>query len=150
MSISSRVVKADEAQEFQSWTTHLATLNEEFAPFFSLTAPAQAAPDPKAFAADEVHVLSQNQANTDDWQDFSVPGLDAPSTTAGATDMGGMSAEDLMVQQQMAMMAEAAGGDFQFNANTNTDASADTADAGDDVFDNGFGDDGFQDVAADE
>jgi hypothetical protein len=57
----------------------LATLNEEFAPFFSLTAPAQAAPDPKAFAADEVHVLSQNQANTDDnWQDFTAPRLEMP------------------------------------------------------------------------
>jgi flagellar assembly protein FliH len=140
MSISSRVVKADEAQDFQSWTTHLATLNEEFAPFFSLTAPAQAAPDPKAFAADEVHVLSQNQANTDDWQDFTVPNLNAPSADTGA-DLGGMSAEDLMIQQQMAMMAEAAGGDFNFNANADT--STDTAVASDDGFTDDPFDDGF-------
>ena len=148
MTISSRVVKADKAQDFQSWTTPLATLNEEFSPFFSLTAPAQAAPDPKAFAADEVHVLSQNQANSDNWQNFSAPGLDAPSADAGAGDMGGMSAEDLMVQQQMAMMAEAAGGDFNFNPNTET--STETADAGDDVFDDGFGDDTFDDGFGDE
>lgn len=137
----SRVLKGDMAQDFQSWTTPLATLNEDFAPFFSLTAPAQNAPDPQNFAQDEIHVISQNQARSDNWQAVEVEGLDALGNTASpAPDAGGLSAEELMIQQQMAMMAEAAGGEFNFDANAVSGTADAAGEADDDLFDDGFGD----------
>ncbi len=117
MTNQSRILKAEQAQDFQSWTTHLAALNEEFAPFFSLTAPAQQAPNASSFKTDEVQVLSQRQADSDNWQSITVPGLNAPSGADIEGGADGLSAEDLMVQQQMAMMAEAAGGEFDFKPN---------------------------------
>ncbi len=137
MTNQSRILKAEEAQEFQSWTTHLAALNEEFAPFFSLTAPAPNAPNSSSFKADEVQVLSQHQADNDNWQNFTVPGLNALSSDEVDGAAGGLSADDLMAQQQMAMMAEAAGGEFDLKPNAE-DASSENGE--ETVFDDGFAD----------
>lgn len=137
----SRLLKGDMAQEFQSWTTSLATLNEEFSPFFSLTSPSQNAPDPNNFDQDEIHVISQNQARSDNWEAMAVEGFDA-NAGAAAEGAGGLSAEELMIQQQMAMMAEAAGGEFNFDPAAAAGAGDATANADDDddLFDDGFGD----------
>ena len=134
----SRLLKGDMAQEFQSWSTSLATLNEEFSPFFSLTSPSQNAPDPNNFDQDEIHVISQNQARSDNWAAMAVEGFDANAGVTGE-GVGGLSAEELMIQQQMAMMAEAAGGEFNFDA-TAASGSTDANAADDDLFDDGFGD----------
>ena len=131
MTTVSRVIKADKAQEFQSWQTHLATLNEEFAPFFSLSSPSPAAPDLGNFSPDEVVLVSQAQASSDNWLSFESPTIGEGGEA--------LSAEDLMIQQQMAMMAEAAGADFTASA-----AAEPVADDG--LFDDGF-DDGFGDTA---
>ena len=135
----SRLLKGDMAQEFQSWTTSLATLNEEFSPFFSLTSPSQNAPDPNNFDQDEIHVISQNQARSDNWAAMAVEGFDA-NASAGVEGAGGLSAEEMMIQQQMAMMAEAAGGEFNFDPAAAGGASTEAASDDDDLFDDGFGD----------
>lgn len=135
----SRLLKGDMAQEFQSWTTSLATLNEEFSPFFSLTSPSQNAPDPNNFDQDEIHVISQNQARSDNWAAMAVEGFDA-TPSASAEGAGGLSAEEMMIQQQMAMMAEAAGGEFNFDPASASGASTEAASDEDDLFDDGFGD----------
>ena len=135
----SRLLKGDMAQEFQSWTTSLATLNEEFSPFFSLTSPSQNAPDPNNFDQDEIHVISQNQARSDNWAAMAVEGFDA-NASAGAEGAGGLSAEEMMIQQQMAMMAEVAGGEFNFDPAATAGAGEASAADDEDLFDDGFGD----------
>jgi flagellar biosynthesis/type III secretory pathway protein FliH len=135
----SRLLKGDMAQEFQSWTTSLATLNEEFSPFFSLTSPSQNAPDPNNFDQDEIHVISQNQARSDNWEAMAVEGFDS-NAGAAAEGAGGLSAEEMMIQQQMAMMAEAAGGEFNFDPAAAAGNGDTSADDDDDLFDDGFGD----------
>lgn len=135
----SRVLKGGMAQEFQSWSTPLATLNEEFSPFFSLTSPSQSAPDPQNFAQDEIHIISQNQARSDNWQAVEVEGLDSLPGASDNALAGGLSAEEMMIQQQMAMMAEAAGGEFNFDAQAVTGANGDQPAGDDDPFDDGFG-----------
>ena len=70
--MSDRVVKQGLANDYQTWNTPLSGAGAEFAPFFSLTSPAQAAPSGN-FAPAEVSVMSQAQAKNEDWQVFAAP-----------------------------------------------------------------------------
>ena len=91
--MSDRVVKQGLSNEYQTWDTPLSGAGAEFAPFFSLTSPAQAAPSGN-FAPAEVSVMSQAQAKNEDWQVFAAPheAADAGFSSIAGDGFGGTEA----------------------------------------------------------
>ena len=79
--MSDNVVKHGFASDYQTWETPLAGAGAVFSPFFSLTSPAQMAPKDD-FSPAEVSVVSQTQAQHEDWQVFSAPHEEANFSAA--------------------------------------------------------------------
>ena len=79
--MSDNVVKHGFASDYQTWETPLAGAGAVFSPFFSLTSPAQMAPK-NDFSPAEVSVVSQTQAQHEDWQVFSAPHEEANFSAA--------------------------------------------------------------------